>query len=1402
MSVKETTNRLTSAAAKLSNRYAPAIITIIILACLFYYYFSVIVKTNERELKERKFRSLHQVAANIKKKLETYQEKNATNFINLIKDVKKLNGDINPIEKEFGLKVKSDSAGNLTSTSLAHIYDPAQKQFQFFTGDTLYATVDMVTFLQPLLRRDIFTSYLIATNGTIILDELNITQSDLDEYISTTIQDDTLAKIQVVPSGNLIKTNIAGKNYRLFTVAFFVNGTTPFTVGGYLPDDDYEAERKYIPTYVMLWLVIGVVLVIVMIPLLRIFLMHRSEQLVTMSVSAAFAAVHLLASIIILTILNYFVYSHILQSSNDNKLKVLADDIDRILSQEIQAGIRVLDSASREVNIDTPLADVLMGENTANKVVAGGRPEPDKTYSSRKQFRSHFYHIVWTDSTGMQRLRWTRGTTIPAKVNISDRDYYKAVAENKLFYNQDRKGYFFTQVSSWVSSRNLSVISTPQQIFINKDSSGPRLIMVSGQGRLKSMFSPVIPLGFSFCVVDSKGDVLFHKDERRNLNENIVKECSQNYEIEYILKHRTPAYFDSKYSGSNHRFYCSPIVGTDYSLITFLDMQQTWAEGLDVLSASSILVLFNLGIVLLAILVIRAFSYSTAKSRTPSLAYTWLRPVRQLKKEYGSITSFYLISMAVQLSLMCLFPTIDNLSLLASTFIYTYLMLVATFHQFSMYKDPKKSIFLRPKRIFIGLIGFLAVCLIMYAKAYEAKVLWLIGTAFIYTMVYCIMTYRWQYITPVLRLVMEKTSTTWLKPGFRGSYTIFVWSLITATSIVPLLIFYVLCQDEQNKMTNKYAQWDFAKQLASINSKPLNTLTDSLELSYKSPFHFKFVADRITGYYASDIGNQVDEPFAGFYRTIKPSFFNYNLDLELINSQVDSNPEFSWREMKPNAHPALYFKQNLGKDSSDKTNKRKYDGWKLWSPQNNKVKSHLIHLVNVPNVLLLAALLFCLYAVLNVLIRKVFFEGTMEPSFSFGLDLITKADGNLFIYGPPGTHKINAAKKEILKQGSYVDLDFADLALKSPEILISETESAIELIPEKTGLILITNIAAYPDDPSITGQKLTVIEHFQRLKIRMIIISSRFFDSLKMFEYNTGTVNAVSYTARWQNIMQSFYNVYHRWSRGQDDSGRIEDDKAIDEFLKKSYMILGRTYPTYPLVADDASGFKSDEIQEHILKETTKIIDLIREECSHSAFLAELTGPMITYASRLASPPPKYHATSAEWPARRLISRHFIFVFEKVCDRVESLAANHYLSLWNAVTLEEQRTLYDIAVDELINPLNRKTAARLCEIGFVNPIDGIACYNIMNISFRNYILHHVANNEISIFKKEVAAKGFGSSIQLPLVIVAISAFAFIVITQREVFTNVISYLGAGFAGITGLVKIISSIPASKGEGKA
>src|ERR1041384_3176597 len=74
-------NTSSSRMRSLGFRFMPTLITVVIVAGIFYFYLTVVVNRNEVELQERKFRGLHQIAENLKVKIERYQEKNVDNFL-------------------------------------------------------------------------------------------------------------------------------------------------------------------------------------------------------------------------------------------------------------------------------------------------------------------------------------------------------------------------------------------------------------------------------------------------------------------------------------------------------------------------------------------------------------------------------------------------------------------------------------------------------------------------------------------------------------------------------------------------------------------------------------------------------------------------------------------------------------------------------------------------------------------------------------------------------------------------------------------------------------------------------------------------------------------------------------------------------------------------------------------------------------------------------------------------------------------------------------------------------------------------------------------------------------------------------------------------------------------------
>jgi hypothetical protein len=161
------------------------------------------------------------------------------------------------------------------------------------------------------------------------------------------------------------------------------------------------------------------------------------------------------------------------------------------------------------------------------------------------------------------------------------------------------------------------------------------------------------------------------------------------------------------------------------------------------------------------------------------------------------------------------------------------------------------------------------------------------------------------------------------------------------------------------------------------------------------------------------------------------------------------------------------------------------------------------------------------------------------------------------------------------------------------------------------------------------------------------------------------------------------------------------------------------------------------------------------------------------------------------------MARHFTLLFEKICLKIQSLSANYYLALWQSLNRDEQRTLYDIALDEMVNPANRDIASRLVDLGLVKRVPDIACYEVMNVSFRNFIFTQLDGKEVSILQADANGKGSWNSFQLPVLLVVIAIGVFLFTSQKDAFTNMITYLGAAATGIAALLRVLAIIPSSK-----
>src|SRR5262249_10811355 len=77
--------------------------------------------------------------------------------------------------------------------------------------------------------------------------------------------------------------------------------------------------------------------------------------------------------------------------------------------------------------------------------------------------------------------------------------------------------------------------------------------------RLSSIMDTAIPDDMGFCIINQDGEVLFHSDERRNLQENVFEECEESGALHSIVTAGSESYLNTRYIGRSHRLYVRPL---------------------------------------------------------------------------------------------------------------------------------------------------------------------------------------------------------------------------------------------------------------------------------------------------------------------------------------------------------------------------------------------------------------------------------------------------------------------------------------------------------------------------------------------------------------------------------------------------------------------------------------------------------------------------------------------------------------------------------------------------------------------------------------------------------------------------------------------------------------------------
>jgi hypothetical protein len=401
-------------------------------------------------------------------------------------------------------------------------------------------------------------------------------------------------------SSSLEEVRIAGGDYKLFVQPLSLTLADSKTdqevrwlVCGLTRADHFRDETYAVSYTVLIIFVFVVSLAALSWPLLKLKLMGPKDRLRRVDLGLTFACGLLgtaLLTFLLLDISSYVGIENMLDGHLAALSKQIRDNFDKeigsALSQLSQLNELMSDAAKKvhpESSWDVE-ADKLIASPNAKTPADSKEWFPEKVdllagiVDWEQAPYPYFNSVTWTDSNGVQQIKWTTASNTTAFLNVQERAYFTNARNGYLWKraNGDAE-YVVDLVYSKNTGENVAVIATR---------AGDTLWVSSIDGRLLSLMGPVLPANYGYAVLDRDGGVLFHSDEVKNLQEQFFEECDNDRILRAAVAARTEEFVNANYLGNGHRLLVSPLAGTPWVLVVFRDKQMARTMNLELITLS------------------------------------------------------------------------------------------------------------------------------------------------------------------------------------------------------------------------------------------------------------------------------------------------------------------------------------------------------------------------------------------------------------------------------------------------------------------------------------------------------------------------------------------------------------------------------------------------------------------------------------------------------------------------------------------------------------------------------------------------------------------------------------------------------------------------------------------------
>jgi hypothetical protein len=439
-----------------------------------------------------------------------------------------------------------------------------------------------------------------------------------------------------IQAGQIRDVTLNNEDYKLFTFRTPFENGEDWILCGLVKANEFTAATRQLSPYFFVMSTLLVLFLFLSMPILKLLVMSETERLQVSNVW--FIGFSLFTGTVIITLL-ILLWTHRQGGKKglDQKITNLSDEIELRFVSELSS---VVEQLKQFQSLQGTIFSHQENDSRKRKVLNGYR-QVDSAVQPPKKIDPNFERLlldtlkfpwfneaIWMDKMGRQVLYLSTHEIDPYQtpIPLDNREYFKRARDNDLWMLgfDAGKRFGFQSIHSWQNGDSEAGISIP----ISYDSTlapwKPKVLAIAT--RLYSVMDPLLPPGYSFCIIDDSGEVQFHSNSRLNLQENLFDEASPKEALRAAVKGRQSVTMEFDYGGSSMQALINPIQTLPLTIVVMTNLEYYDAPITLAIGYAGVMVTLMIALIGLTLFLLFLCNYQASLLKVKHFSLAWLSP--------------------------------------------------------------------------------------------------------------------------------------------------------------------------------------------------------------------------------------------------------------------------------------------------------------------------------------------------------------------------------------------------------------------------------------------------------------------------------------------------------------------------------------------------------------------------------------------------------------------------------------------------------------------------------------------------------------------------------------------------------------------------------------------------------